>query len=73
MVGLLHTLLGKNADIGNGVLHAPADDTLAMTELTVMQIHAAAAILAAQDGFAPSQIVPDSIATALTTVCATAE
>ena len=32
----------------------------------------AAAILAAQDGFAPSQMVPERMATALTTVCATA-
>ena len=79
-VRLPHALLRQHTDLGDRVVNIAADDALAVAEFAVVQIHAvpmmpastAAAILAAQDGFAPSQMVPERMATALTTVCATA-
>lgn len=66
-VRLPHALLRQHADLGDRVVNIAADDALAVAEFAVVQIHAVAhdariprqpAILAAQDGFAPSQVVP---------------
>ena len=65
-VGLLHALLAETAYVPQGVFDPLGHDAVAAAAST------AVAILAAQDALAPSQMTPDTTASALTTVWMTA-
>ena len=79
LVRLRHAQSGQPAHVGDGVLHALFHDAVSAKELVAAAVLAspsspastAAAILAAQLAMAPSQMMPESMATVLTTVWAT--
>ena len=72
-IGFFHAFFSETANVGNGRFYAFGNNPVTGIELLgdgeceEGQIWEAA-IFAAQDAFAPSQIIPETMASALTTV-----